>query len=235
MKTIILQNGKTVSGGYIAEIPDDILANGDYVIAFLGKDEESAAVSLLSKGFRFVDRSISTVLRIAEPQFPTRCGNKFKFVVSKEIDQEAIYRIALGHFDKDCRFALDQAGIAPDLKDELLYRYIGDLKERGLVASYCLREGILAGFNLWTVEGDGGRIYLGAISKRYQHTGIALYLYAYTIQQMKEAGASLLRDRISTANAASLNLHMMLARFLGGGRELNLRVMRIVIARIKAI
>ena len=221
MRTISLQSGQTVAAGNLGEMSEKTLTDMDYVIA-ISKEQRISCEAL---GFRFADRSMYTALRISDFRWEMPHGGKFTFTLSEDWRIEEIFRVASEHFGSDCRFALDCAKSDQNLKNELLCRYIGDLKQRGMTASLCWREKTLTGFTLWSVESGAARIYLGAVVKRYQHTGIALYLYGYTIQCMKKQGAWDLKDHIFTSNNASLNLHSMMGRY--GGGSLNSKALKV--------
>lgn len=217
MRRISLQSGQTVAAGSLEEMSKKTLPDMDYVIA-ISKENRIPCGAL---GFCFADRSMYTALRISDFHWEMPHGGKFTFTLSENWQIEEVFQVASEHFDSDCRFALDLAKSDQNLKNELLCRYIGDLKQRGMTASLCWREKALTGFTLWSVESGVARIYLGAVAKRYQHTGISLYLYGYTVQCMKEWGAWALKDHIFTSNNASLNLHSMMGRY--GGGQLKIR------------
>lgn len=179
--------------------------------------EWGGAGELLRSGWYFADRIIYTAINLTkwEMRMPMESRGKYCYIVTDNWNAEEIYLTASEFFQKDCRFAVDRDKSDETLKNRLLAQYIYRRRREGYLATCCYAEYELAGFNLWRIREGKGRIVLGAVQKKYQHTGIAVYLYGRTLFAMKENGADTLADRISTANTASLNLHTRLAQGAG--------------------
>lgn len=210
----VLNSGKTVSY-YIGELPKIEVALEDFtVVSMPAKDV--AASELRHRGFSFVERCVPLEIFLKRFRSPLPLGKKFTLSITEDWQCEEIYNTAKETFEKDYRFAVDAAQEDEGLKNELLHWAIGDLKQRGAVATCLYREQQLEGFNLWDVQDGMGHILLGAVSARYRSSGIALPLYCQTLKAMGERGASGSRSVIASSNTASLNLHSILIRCAGG-------------------
>lgn len=199
---------------YMGELPDTISEVEDYSIACIPTENAAAIKKLTGKGFAFFDRSISLEIPLKNFRSPLSPGRKFRFSVTENWRPEEIYEVAKDTFENDCRFALDPGNA--ELKNELLYGFIADLKQKSVMAACFYQEQNLEGFNLWNISAGKGRVLLGAVSPQYRGSGVAVPLYSYTVEAMKKSGANTLRNGASTSNAASLNLHAMLIRCAGG-------------------
>ena len=203
-----LKDGKTV-GYYFNDIPQNVTEN--YISAAVPSDNVSASKELFKRGFRFADRSLMMEFPIKDLSSPMRCGKKYSLSVTKDWSPEELYVIANDSFDSDHRFVFDND---KTVKEQLLCGFIKDLKEQHLWATLMYHDDSLIGFNLWRINNGNGRIMLGAVSAAHKGTGIAVPLYSHTLDAMARNGADQLREFISSSNISSLNLHLLLTRFL---------------------
>ena len=210
-----LRSGKKVIY-YMKALPDTMTEGEYYSMACIPTGDVAAAKRLHQEGFAFFDRSIFLEVPLKKFRLPISPGKKFRFSITGNWQPEEIYDIAKDAFENDFRFSLDPTRKNAELKNELLYGFITDLRQKSTMATCLYQEQCLKGFNLWNICAGKGRILLGAVSSRYRNSGIAMLLYAHTVEAMKESGAYTLRDFVATSNLVSLNLHAMLIRYAGG-------------------
>nr|WP_302141644.1 hypothetical protein [uncultured Schaedlerella sp.] len=211
MCKVVLNNGKRV-GYYYREIPVLYKPEEDYIIVIISSDDRMQENNLMKKGYYFADRSISLEIAINKWEERVYLENNFYFKVSTEWNVEELYQLVKKEFNKDCRFAVDIKMSDLNLKNELLYNFIVSLRKKNIWATCCYMDNHLVGFNLWGIQEKKGHIFLGAVSNKYKGTGIAIYIYSCTIQNMKNEGIKILLDTIFTSNIQSINLHIMLAK-----------------------
>lgn len=201
----------------LASVEEAITCTQESGYTICMSDTAWGGVKLLQDGWYFADRILYTAINLTglEIHLPGESRGKYRYVVTDSWDQEQIYCIASGFFQKDCRFAIDRDKADETLKNRLLAQYLRRKAAEGCLATCCYAGHELAGFNLWSIQEQKGRVVLGAVQKKYQNTGLAVYLYNRTICAMQEKEADTLADRISAANTASLNLHTRLAQKSG--------------------
>lgn len=213
LSTVVL-GGKTVKY-YLRTMPPEE-ESGDYISVTIDADQPEIARELQRRGYLFTERSICLEVPLKKFTPTLGAGKKFRLSTS-DWQPEEVYAVASESFDSDRRFAVDMAQEDTALKNELLHQYIFGLKKEA-ASAVCLYQGDqLEGFTLWQfVQEKNARIRLGAVSKKYLNTGIAMSLYSQTLCAMKEAGAEVLDEYVATSNLSSLNLHAMLIRCCGG-------------------
>lgn len=211
----VLRNGKTV-GYYYDTFPN---VEEDYVSISMPACDPYQIVEAYRRGYILSDRGFEISIALKNFKSMIRPGKRFSVALTDDWESEEIYNIAKGSFSTDRRFALDLLQKDTELKNELLYDYIRELKKQGVHATCLYRDEDLEGFNLWGMDNDAGRIMLGGVSSRYQNTGVALSLYSGTMEAIRSqapSNSAVVCDEIGSSNTASLNLHAMLARFAGG-------------------
>ena len=196
-----------------------------YLKVSSGSEEEEIRQKSLDKGFSFADRVM--VMDCAADFKAFKGGSRLSFDWSKDWDRKAVFDIAKKDFVTDRRFSVhlrtmdegvDQERFLEEglsMKDELLYWFIGMLQDDGLSGSFLRLNGTMIGFNLWKIEEGKGRIMLGYVEPKYRSMYAAM-LYTSTIRTMREEGALSLREKVSTSNIASFNLHLGLIMRAGG-------------------
>lgn len=217
MYSAVLRNGKTV-GWYFNEPPDTGAAEKDYMSVAISSEETEMARRILREGYSYIERGIVMEIPINSFQPAVRSGKKFAFSVVEDWQPEEVFNVAKESFETDYRFAFGSEQENKELKNDLLHSFITELMFGGIttIATYLCQEGRLEGFNIWNVGEGTGQILLGAVSSKYRNSGIALPLYSYTVEAMKERGANTLRNVVASSNRPSLNLHAILARCAGG-------------------
>ena len=198
----------------------------EYVYAEVAEGESCSIVKQLNnKCFRFADRYLCVDYRLAFNE-ALNTGNKLAYEFSDSWDIEDIYSIGKNYFSQDPRFFPHKERTNEveneewtisykndQIKDELLYEYIKLLKARGYHACLSKNGNELVGFNIWKEDDlKSARIILGAVSLSYKSTGAAMALYRFTMNTMASRDVSVLKQQVSTANTASLNLHMLLEK-----------------------
>ena len=218
MDRITLQNENTV-GYYADKISEALTAQENYTLIRMPHNADIPKFELYQNGFVFAERSLNTEIPISSYVPQIKNGNKFDYTVSKNWNPDNLYNISKPFFNDDCRFAVDIEKENKELKNELLYSYLISLKRQSRMATLCICSDEIIGFNIWDKDENtkNGRVLLGSMSDRYKGTGIALYLYLYTVQYMKECGITALSDKIFSSNISSLNLHIILSSHTGGG------------------
>lgn len=179
-------------------------------------DDRTSADELVRRGFRLAERSIPIEIPLGRFQSSLAQGKKSRLLVRYDWDLKEVFSLAKNSFETDGRFALDMEQNDTALKNELLLGYISELKEVGAMSTCLYSSDGLEGFNLWVLQGDTGRVVLGAMAQRYRGTGMALSLYSQTAIAMRANNVVVLRDIVACSNTASLNLHSILIRNSGG-------------------
>lgn len=220
MNRVTLNNGKCV-GYYYKEDLDNRLPEEDYAVLSIPSNESKYISGLLNDHFLFADRTLGMEMIMSNWEMNLNPGKKLSFVVSDDWDPEEIFSIAKGRFNNDCRFAVSSDMQDEEVKNELLHLFIIAMKEKRSMSTRCYKEGKITGFNLWSLEESVGRIFLGGVSDEYEGTGTGIYLYAQTIQSMKDNAVKIFLDYVSTSNLPSINLHIMLSH--RGGVKLKIR------------
>ena len=210
MNRIRLKDGKTVGYYYKRNIEEDN-SEEDYAIFIVDSDAKEKGQKLAERGFCFADRSLRIEMPIKNWNGKMKAGKKQKFIISEDWNPKEIYQIAKHEFTRDCRFAVDIGIWNQEVKNELLYNFIARLREKKYMATCCYIENKLEGFNLWSLEENTGTILLGAVTERYEGTGIAMYMYSSTLQWMKNHAGEFLLNNVFSSNLQSINFHIALS------------------------
>ena len=186
-----------------------------------GISERSYVSKLYEKGFMFAGRSVTLEVPLFRWKNTFRTGERYAFICDGEWDTERVFHVAKNHFANDHRFNPDiRSEHNSELKNYLLKDYIERCRCNNCRGEFCTDSGKDVGFNLWSMQGEEARIVLGAVMPEYSHTGIALYLYAKTLENMLESGVRILREKISVSNMVSFNMHTMIFQKGGVGFKL---------------
>ncbi len=189
----------------VEELPDGF----DYLLAKARPEDAARIAGLEEKGFMFHNRTILGEINLEslkeEPVRKIRADVR----TDREFTQD-VYGLAQGAFRTDRRFHLARQ-FDNDAAGKILKGYIDFYKEQESVLFKCFHKERLVGFTIvQMLEGGCCENVLGAVEPAYQSRGAALNLYSYMLQQLRESGRKRLYGRISTANTASINLHIAL-------------------------
>ena len=94
----------------LASVEEAITCTQESGYTICMSDTAWGGVKLLQDGWYFADRILYTAINLTglEIHLPRESRGKYRYVVTDSWDQEQIYCIASGFFQKDCRFAIDR-------------------------------------------------------------------------------------------------------------------------------
>lgn len=188
----------------------------DYVICRADCLDVAATQALLRQGFQFLDR-------ILYFEISTRLAERTSFqsavpgvdYVCDAVYEEAVFQLAYRAFKTDRRFHLESA-FHQEEANKVIKAYLLHCKAQGMKLYKARHNSQLLGFAIADERADeNGRYFenvLGATLPGIRGKMVAAPLYTYMIASEKERFRRYV-GRVSSANAASINLHFQL-----GGR-----------------
>lgn len=163
---------------------------------------------LFQAGYALADRTIEVKVSLGKNKvdFAKFCRMP---VTLEQADKETVYELALKNFGNDYRFQVSFSKHREALYQGILRQWIEEQTDIFM----CRYKGQLAGFaDVRLLEEYSGApfIYLAAVDEMYRSSGMAMSLYAYVFQYMKEKGHKYAYGRISSKNMAVMNLYASL-------------------------
>lgn len=153
-------------------------------------------------GFFFADRTMKTTISLSKIAVDLDKFIRLPIIETTEYKDD-ILRIAVASFGYDRRFHV-LPDCSPDVSSVVLKKWIEEL-DTVFVALFKERPvGFLA---LKETAPDTLFVHLAAVEEKYRMTGAAMALYANACKIAKERGYKKLEGRVSTQNAAVMNVY----------------------------
>lgn len=159
-------------------------------------------IHMQRNGFFFADRTVKTTISLSKTAVDLDRFIRLP-IVETTAYKDDILRISVASFGYDRRFHV-QPDCSPDVSSVVLKKWVEEL-DTVFVALFKERPvGFLA---LKETAPDTLFVHLAAVEEKYRMTGAAMALYANACKIAKERGYKKLEGRVSTQNAAVMNVY----------------------------
>ncbi|MBR1777614.1 MAG: GNAT family N-acetyltransferase [Alphaproteobacteria bacterium] len=153
-------------------------------------------------GFFFADRTMKTTISLSK--ISVDLDRFIRLPIIETADYKAdILRIAVASFAYDRRFHV-LPDCSADVSSVVLKQWVEEL-DTVFVALF--KEQPIGFLALKETEPDTLFVHLAAVEEKYRMTGAAMALYANACKVAKERGYKKLEGRVSTQNAAVMNVY----------------------------
>ena len=153
-------------------------------------------------GFFFADRTVKTTIGLSKIAVDLDRFIRLPIVETTEYKDD-ILRIAVASFGYDRRFHV-LPDCSTDVSGVVLKRWVDEL-DTAFVALF--KEQPVGFLALKETAPDTVFVHLAAVEEKYRMTGAAMALYANACKIAKERGYKKLEGRVSTQNAAVMNVY----------------------------
>lgn len=153
-------------------------------------------------GFFFADRTVKTTIGLSKIAVDLDRFIRLPIVETTEFKDD-ILRIAVASFGYDRRFHV-LPDCSTDVSGVVLKRWVDEL-DTAFVALF--KEQPVGFLALKETAPDTVFVHLAAVEEKYRMTGAAMALYADACKIAKERGYKKLEGRVSTQNAAVMNVY----------------------------
>lgn len=178
-------------------------ANANVTVCRIVEAADSANEILRQRnGFFFADRTVKTTIGLSKIAVDLDRFIRLPIIETAEYKDD-ILRIAVASFAYDRRFHV-LPDCSTDVSGVVLKKWVEEL-DTFFVALFKERPvGFLA---LKETAPDTVFVHLAAVEEKYRMTGAAMALYADACKIAKERGYKKLEGRVSTQNAAVMNVY----------------------------
>lgn len=153
-------------------------------------------------GFFFADRTVKTTIGLSKIAVDLDRFIRLPIVETTDFKDD-ILRIAVASFGYDRRFHV-LPDCSTDVSGVVLKRWVDEL-DTAFVALF--KEQPVGFLALKETAPDTVFVHLAAVEEKYRMTGAAMALYADACKIAKERGYKKLEGRVSTQNAAVMNVY----------------------------
>lgn len=153
-------------------------------------------------GFFFADRTMKTTISLSKIAVDLDRFIRLPIIETTEYKDD-ILRIAVASFGYDRRFHI-LPDCSTDVSSVVLKKWVDDL-DTVFVALF--KEQPVGFLALKETAPDTVFVHLAAVEEKYRMTGAAMALYANACKIAKERGYKKLEGRVSTQNAAVMNVY----------------------------
>ncbi len=178
-------------------------ANANATVCRIVEAADSANEILRQRnGFFFADRAVKTTIGLSKIAVDLDRFIRLPIIETAEYKDD-ILRIAVASFAYDRRFHV-LPDCSTDVSGVVLKKWVDEL-DKVFIALFKDRPvGFLA---LKETAPDTVFVHLAAVEEKYRMTGAAMTLYANACKIAKERGYKKLEGRVSTQNAAVMNVY----------------------------
>ena len=195
-------------------------ACNSYIICEIPFDDTNKIITLIQQGFEFLDRELVYDIELMHAKV---LGNnqvfdmlsQLNFSIERSISSEMLL-FAYDAFDRDRRFHLERS-FDSSISHRVLNSYAAYLNKRPITVAVVKYKNEIVGFTAFEeMDHFFAENLLGAVKKGIAGKFAAFPLYKFTLSQMMERSVKHYIGKVSSTNAASINLHNEL-----GGRVIN--------------
>jgi L-amino acid N-acyltransferase YncA len=191
----------------------------DYLLAKTDFREIDKIIKLKEHGYCFHDRILKLEIDIpstAEIRNSKVKGSGIVSVLARDTMNEEMIQMACEVYDTDRRFHLDE-NFNQETADQVIRSYIKSLGISHVLVVTAMYNGVVAGFTTLPLkEANCAENVLGVTKKGIVGKVSAFPLYCEMLNILQEKGYRKYIGRVSTTNAASLNLHFQLGAKVAG-------------------
>lgn len=176
------------------------------------------AVTMQRRGFVLADRTLGVSVNLLRSKLDFERLIRLE-VAEEPVHPETLLAIASVSFPDDRRFH-----ITPDPDRQIAELILADWVRQLETVLVCRYKGQPIGFLALRENAPDSRfVHLAAVLEQYRTTGAALSLYAKAAALCKTQGVKRLEGRISTKNAAVMNLYAFLGAVFGEPEDVYLK------------
>ena len=159
-------------------------------------------IRMQRNGFFFADRTVKTTIGLSK--IAVDLDRFIRLPIIETMDfKDDVLRIAVASFAYDRRFHV-LPDCSTDVSSVVLKRWVEEL-DKVFVALF--KEQPVGFLALKETAPDTVFVHLAAVEEKYRMTGAAMALYANACKVAKERGYKKLEGRVSTQNAAVMNVY----------------------------
>lgn len=190
---------ETYGGITVANVETDANAT---VCRVVESADAANEISRQRNGFFFADRTMKTTISLSKIAVDLDRFIRLPIIETTEYKDDVL-RIAVASFGYDRRFHV-LPDCSTDVSSVVLKKWVEEL-DTVFVALF--KEQPVGFLALKETAPDTVFVHLAAVEEKYRMTGAAMALYANACKVAKERGYKKLEGRVSTQNAAVMNVY----------------------------